>query len=173
MAGEVQAFSWKTPGEKLVFATFPPAAFHQGKTCFPGFHLENTRGKAESPPGRISPGFPLGKTCRAGPGRTRHFPRPLSPGSPQHSLAAQKKSKLCEFPLTSIKVIFPTEQTVLRHLPFPTISPKWSIRAGIPAFHQGKTWGKPGFPQVFPWGKPVFPHSTRAGIPGFPQGKTR
>ena len=90
---EIQEFSWKTPGEKLVFATFPPAAFHQGKTCFPGFHLENTRGKAESPPGRISPGFPLGKTCFPGPGRARHFSRPFSPGSPQHPLAVQKKQK--------------------------------------------------------------------------------
>ena len=142
------------------------------KASFPGFHLVNTRGKAGSPPARVSPGFTLGKTCRAGPGRARHFSRPLSPGSPQHPLGAQENFKKCEYPLTSIKVIFPTEQTVLCHLAFPTISPKWTIRAGIPAFHQGKTRRKPGFPLVFPRGKPVFPPSARAWFPGFYQGKT-
>ena len=51
------------------------------------------------------------------------FSRPLSPGSPQHPLAAQKNSKMCYPPLTSIKVIFPTEQTVLRNLLFSGLFP--------------------------------------------------
>ena len=67
-------------------------------------------------------------------------------------------------------MIFPTEQTVLRHLWFSGLFPKWSNPAGFPGFSQGEsrgfTWILPGLSLVpsLPPG-PCFQGITR-GKPG-------
>ena len=96
-----------------------------------------------------------------------HF-QAIPPPFPYHFPAAPETAKICEHPLTSLKVIFPTEQSVLRHLRFPSIFPKWSNSACFPGFPQGKPRRLPGFAMGFA----CVPGFHQAILPGFYQGKT-
>ena len=103
--------------------------------------LPGGRGRLGS--SRVPPGFYLVKSSPAVPGPECRFPPPFSEESGHRCQGAPGNSKICTSTLTSIKVIFPTAQSVLCHLLFPTFSQIGRMRAGLPGFYQVKTSGLP------------------------------
>ena len=133
----------------------------QGKSWCPGFCQVFARWNV----GRLSTRHLPGE--KPGPQGGRPFPGPAGPMSReigQQFLAASQSAKICDYVLTSMEVIFPTEHSVLCNLGFSHVS-------RIPPRNQQNTrqtpWRLPGVclvPRCFSSWCTCIP-------PGFPLGK--
>ena len=127
----------------------------RGKTFPPGNPLEGSdRGRLLLSPWKF-PGGNLEVALLA-------FPRSGFLGNPTSLPGGAKNCKICDCPLTSIKVIFPTVQTVLCHLVFSMKSPRWAyflqITRELPGSSQVISRKRrlfdcfsPAFPLEIPW----------------------